>query len=232
MDININKSLRAKNLSKLKNKRAIQGIILHDTAGSGTHGDTKYLATDPENRKIGVDFTVERDGTIYQLNPDLEMYYTAHAGRSTHWKAKDLIGPDVNRACVGIEIVQKANLKLVPVWPEVQVRAVAYLCAWLCINFDMDKTDITTHAAIITDGSRSDPREWPFTKFWANFNIDLKQAGVPHTVQSDKIEHEVETGDTLWALARKYNTTIEKLKALNDLVGNTIKKGQTLIVKD
>ena len=40
----------------------------------------------------------------------------------------------------------------------------------------------------------------------------------------------VKKGDTLWDIARLYNTTVDKLKQLNNLSGNTIKVGQSLIV--
>lgn len=52
----------------------IVGIVLHDTAGNGGHGDTKYLAHPTDGRRVSVDFTVERDGGIWKLNPDLEKF--------------------------------------------------------------------------------------------------------------------------------------------------------------
>ena len=41
----------------------------------------------------------------------------------------------------------------------------------------------------------------------------------------------VSQGETLWAISRKFNTTVDKLKALNGLSDNTIKPGQQLRVK-
>ena len=41
----------------------------------------------------------------------------------------------------------------------------------------------------------------------------------------------VSQGETLWAISRKFNTTVDKLKALNGLIDNTIKPGQQLRVK-
>ena len=57
------------------------GIVLHDTAGAGTHNDTLYLVNPGDGRKVSVDFTVERDGKIHKLNPDLQTYYCNHAGQ-------------------------------------------------------------------------------------------------------------------------------------------------------
>jgi Mannosyl-glycoprotein endo-beta-N-acetylglucosaminidase len=71
--------LRAKFLNKRTSP--IQGIVLHDTAGNGTHGDTLYLNDPQDGRKVSVDFTVEKDGSIFKLNPDLPSFYCNHAGQ-------------------------------------------------------------------------------------------------------------------------------------------------------
>lgn len=227
--MNIITDLVAKNLATFRSKRTIRGIVLHDTAGSGKHGDTIYLANDPENRGISVDFTVERDGKIYQLNPNPLKFFTSHAGRAT--KFRGFVNAQVNRVTLGIEIVQKANLSLLPIWPLEQVTAVAELCAHLCKTYNLTKDDITTHQLIITDGSRTDPRKWPFQDFWSYFN-DFARRNAPEL--AGKIKHTVALGDTLYALARTYGTTIEKLKALNNMnyPSNEIMVGQILAVKE
>lgn len=148
----------------------VLGIVLHDTAGSGTHNDTIYLSNPQDGRKVSVDFTVERDGSIWKLNPDLRAHYCNHAGRSTAWRG--FKNAQVNSVTVGIEIVQKSNLSLNPVYTDAQVTSVARLCAWLSGEFDLGASDITTHRQIITDGSRSDPRKFPFDTpngFWAKY---------------------------------------------------------------
>ena len=146
----------------------VLGIVLHDTAGSGGHGDTKYLSNPQDGRKVSVDFTVEKDGAIWKLNPDLRAYHCNHAGRSTAWRG--FKNAQVNQVTVGIEIVQKTVLPTPP-YPQAQVEAVAQLCAWLTTEFGLQSSDITTHRQIITDGSRSDPRKFPFDAadgFWAH----------------------------------------------------------------
>ncbi|MFN5884710.1 MAG: LysM peptidoglycan-binding domain-containing protein [Bacteroidota bacterium] len=42
--------------------------------------------------------------------------------------------------------------------------------------------------------------------------------------------HEVQTRETLYSIARRYNITVAELKALNDLAGDTIKVGEELVV--
>jgi N-acetyl-anhydromuramyl-L-alanine amidase AmpD len=155
--------------AKFLNRRSspIQGIVLHDTAGSGTHNDTRYLANPEDGRKVSVDFTVEKDGSIWKLNPDLQSYYCNHAGRNTEWLG--FKNAQVNAVTVGIEIVQKDNLGNPPYYPDAQVAAVGSLCAWLCVKFGFNNSRITTHRQIITDGSRSDPRKFPFDEFWSTY---------------------------------------------------------------
>lgn len=209
-----------------KGSRTVVGIVLHDTAGSGTHNDTRYLASPGDGRKVSVDFTVERDGSIYQLNPDLRKNWTYHAGRATQFKG--LRNQDVTKGCIGIELVQKANLSLSPLYPPEQVHAVAELCAFLCKEFGLTKAEITTHAKVITDGSRSDPRKFPFTEFWDYFDTFNGTPGA-----AGQIFHTVEPGETLWALANKYQTRVETIKALNGMndPSNVINLGQKLRVK-
>lgn len=145
----------------------IKGIVLHDTAGSGTHNDTLYLSNPQDGRKVSVDFTVEKDGSIWKLNPDLRSYYCNHAGRNTEWLG--FKNAQVNAVTIGIEIVQKAQLPAPPYYPSAQVTAVAALSAWLCSQFGFNNSRITTHRQIITDGSRSDPRQFPFDDYWAAY---------------------------------------------------------------
>lgn len=222
MPINIKRDYTA--VHKSSGARTPVGIVLHDTAGAGTINDVKYLANPGDGRVVSVDFVVTRDGSIYQLTSDIKKFWCYHAGRAT--KFKGFKNSDVNKATVGIEISQKANLSLTPLYPAEQVKAVAELCAYLCTKLNLTKNDITTHAKIITDGSRSDPRQFPFNDFWSF----LAGAGSP---QAGPTKHTVVAGDTLYAIAKKYKTSIEQIKSLNSInkASNLITVGQVLIVK-
>ncbi len=48
---------------------------------------------------------------------------------------------------------------------------------------------------------------------------------------SDRMNHVVVKGDTLYSLSKAYNTTVEKLKLLNNLNNNELSIGQILIIK-
>jgi N-acetyl-anhydromuramyl-L-alanine amidase AmpD len=220
--VNISREFTAVN--RKNGARQVVGIVLHDTAGAGTINDVKFLASD-NDRGVSVDFCATRDGKIFQLSPDLRNTTMIHAGRKT--KFRGLVNGAVNRGTIGIEIVQRADLSLSPIYPMAQVTAVAELCAQLCSEFNLARGDITTHKQIITDGSRSDPRQFPFITFDEIFN-DALNGGV-----SNPVTHTVVAGDTLFALAQRFETTIEEIKRLNGIndASNLITVGQVLIVR-
>jgi membrane-bound lytic murein transglycosylase D len=61
----------------------------------------------------------------------------------------------------------------------------------------------------------------------ASFNT--KAAATPPPL-GDYIAYQVKTGDTLWSIARKYNTSITRIKRINKLSSNYLRAGQILHV--
>lgn len=49
-------------------------------------------------------------------------------------------------------------------------------------------------------------------------------------VSNNKINYTVQKGDSLWLIANKYNTTVDKIKNENNLKSNTLQIGQVLII--
>ncbi|MGD9862550.1 MAG: N-acetylmuramoyl-L-alanine amidase [Pseudodonghicola sp.] len=86
-------------------------VILHDTAGRLTKGNSAtYLASD-NTGKVSVHFVVERDGTITQLVPT--NCRANHAGRSSyHGRAW------CNAFSIGIEIVNPGRMTAIPGRPH------------------------------------------------------------------------------------------------------------------
>lgn len=67
-----------------------------------------------------------------------------------------------------------------------------------------------------------------------NLTSNLLQIGQVLKIPLEEINettYTVQKGDSLYSIARKYNTTIDKLKELNDLTSNLLSIGQILIVK-
>jgi len=55
--------------------------------------------------------------------------------------------------------------------------------------------------------------------------------GFNSPVQSgNTISHTIVGGDTLWGLARQYNTSIGEIKAVNGMTSDTILKGQSILI--
>lgn len=80
-------------------------VILHDTAGSLTKGNSAAYLRD-NDAKVSVHFVVERDGTIVQQVPTNRR--ASHAGKSSyHGEA------DCNGFALGIEIVNPGKMEAV-----------------------------------------------------------------------------------------------------------------------
>ena len=48
--------------------------------------------------------------------------------------------------------------------------------------------------------------------------------------EPSKLTYTVKSGDTLYSIARTYNTTVDTIKSLNNLTSNTLSIGQTLLL--
>jgi hypothetical protein len=60
-------------------------------------------------------------------------------------------------------------------------------------------------------------------------SADTARAAAKHSsTASNAASYQVESGDNLWTIARRHNTTSERLRALNHLRTSTLRPGQTL----
>ncbi len=62
----------------------------------------------------------------------------------------------------------------------------------------------------------------------------MNYIGLPYVAPGGMIDntYTVKRGDTLYSIARQYNTTVDRLKALNNLNSNTLSVGQVLILDE
>lgn len=61
---------------------------------------------------------------------------------------------------------------------------------------------------------------------------DAKKAAKKATKKKrSPIVHEVQSGDSLWGISRKYDTTVKALRKLNGIKGSLIHAGQKIVVK-
>jgi membrane-bound lytic murein transglycosylase D len=59
---------------------------------------------------------------------------------------------------------------------------------------------------------------------------DAVVATFEETPNEEPVVHRVRAGESLYAIAKKYGTTVEQLKSINRLTGNTLKIGARLVV--
>lgn len=63
-----------------------------------------------------------------------------------------------------------------------------------------------------------------------NNNLSVGQVLKIPSNSNNKVTYTVKKGDTLYSIARTYNTDVDTIKSLNNLSGNTLSIGQTLIL--
>ncbi len=70
------------------------------------------------------------------------------------------------------------------------------------------------------------PAHYHVAVFTETYELYVQQL----TGKSSRQQHRVAEGDTLWSLARRYNTSVKEIKALNRLDSAAIYPGQTLTI--
>lgn len=56
-------------------------------------------------------------------------------------------------------------------------------------------------------------------------------SNTPHSEPGSTIHYRVKRGDSLWLIAQRFNTTVAKIKALNQIHSNLLQTGQTILVQ-
>lgn len=64
-----------------------------------------------------------------------------------------------------------------------------------------------------------------------SYVIDSNQKGNYNVQETRENGYEVEQGDTLYSISKKFNTTVEELKEKNKLLDNAISTGQIILIK-
>jgi N-acetylmuramoyl-L-alanine amidase CwlA len=220
---------------------SVKGIVVHWTASpKGRNvGVWNYF----ERRKEGntgygsAHFIIDLDSTygVWNCIPLDEMAY--HVGSSSYTnEAKTILGSYPNNCTIGIEFCIMTDRG---VMTDYTWQTGAKLVAHLLEKFNLGIDDIWTHQEVVgwKDCHRyfvENPNE--YTRFKNDVQKFL-QGENPYNTSNNAITNEefytVKLGDTLWSIARQFNTTVQKLQELNPTVNPSIMPiGQKIKVKE
>lgn len=111
---------------------------------------------------------------------------------------------------------------------QTKLKALLYYTGPLNSNFDLE-TENAVKRLQLNNGLTADGIVGNNT--WNTINSlygNLADCTLESTPSNDYIIYTVVPGDTLYAIARKYNTSVDAIKSLNNLSSNIINIGQTL----
>ena len=111
---------------------------------------------------------------------------------------------------------------------QTKLKALLYYTGPLNSNFDLE-TENAVKRLQLNNGLTADGIVGNNT--WNTINSlygNLADCTIENIPSNDYITYTVVPGDTLYAIARRYNTTVDAIKSLNNLSNNIINIGQTL----
>ena len=147
-----------------------------------------------------------------------ERNYTVAAGESMH------------------EIAQKTGVKLRELYSKNNMNLNEQVHAGETINLQERRTEsprAMSYAEYLKAQNRTTihaPAK-PTEKVTALVNKELTTP-IPNNIVIDVSEYQVQQSDTLYSIARKFNTTVDELKTINNLKSTDLRTGQTLVVSN
>ncbi|WP_153768237.1 N-acetylmuramoyl-L-alanine amidase [Labrenzia sp. CE80] len=144
----------------------IDMLILHYTGMQDADSALRRLC-DPRS-EVSAHYFVYEDGSILQCVPEARRAW--HAGKGS-WQGR----ADINSRSIGVEIVNPGHEWGYCDFPDIQIDAVANLCADICRRHDIQPRMVLAHSDV-APGRKEDPGE----KFpWA----ELTHRQVGHYVE-------------------------------------------------
>lgn len=156
------------------------------------------------------------EGVLAELNPELRSRATPD-------------GPYTLRVPQGTGQTVLASLEEAPQWepPELRV-AVHRVRPGETLSGIATRYRTSVRAIMSANRLRSAHRIWP--------GQQLRVPGASAAIaasggQGGEVRHTVRRGDTLWQIASRYGTTVERVRRANGLSGSLLRPGQTLTIQ-
>lgn len=158
----------------------VQSIIVHSSEGRKA-GDIATLT----GNAVSSHWYVTREADIFHFVDDADTAF--HAGRVNDSKFS-------NSASIGIEQEHfdpdpKRHLPNGEDWPDVQIQAVANLCAFLFQKHSLSKSSIKSHAEVAAPkGRKRDPFNYPFEKLFQLIDKAMNDTVIALNVNGEELE--------------------------------------------
>ncbi len=116
---------------------------------------------------------------------------------------------------------------------QTKLKALLYYTGDINSNFDLETENAVKRFQLNNDLTATgvvDDNTWNvINTLYGNLNDCANESDTPSSSTGNYI---VKSGDTLYGIARRFNTTVDELKRLNNLTSNTLSIGQALKVPD
>lgn len=204
-------------------------IAIHCSAGFGDVESIKKFWKSKGWKNVGYHMLVDLNGVIHVLS-NFDNITNGVLGFNSSIINICYIG--------GVEVQANKSLKAKDTRTEKQKLSLTHCIntalKWLYENgCDMQKLEIKGHRDFSPDKNGNGVIEsWERIKECPCFDAEPEYAHLlePYQIQPENT-YTVVAGDTLFRIAKKHNTTINRLRELNWINGEALKVGQTLVIK-
>lgn len=155
--MNIKKQTGVYNLSR--RSQSITHIVIH-YSGTNAGGYNNCLYFGRADRQASADYFVDKNGTIWQYNPDINSFYSWHSGDKP-----------MNKKSVGIEFISAGED-----FTASQIKAGGELVRWLCSTYGIGEANIIRHYDVI---GKHCPAPYINAGKWATLKSQLLKGSAP-----------------------------------------------------
>ncbi|MCZ4246929.1 hypothetical protein BXO87_02155 [Bacillus sp. GZB] len=218
----------------------VKFLVAHDTGnpGSTAKGNINYYRNSPDvaaGAQIFVDDVGIRECIPAVLGTPERAYHVIYNVTTDN----QMYGADANDAAIGVELCWGKGID-----GEKSYARYVWILAYLCYKFGLDpKRDIVGHE-ILDPKRKIDPSNG-LKHIGKTYNQLISDVAAEYSECSGKTAkpqpstakigktYKVVSGDTLWSIAKKYNTSVAKLKVLNPEIDVlALQVGSTLLIQE